>query len=88
MIKLKSLLSENKNIIVGIITTDDEVFSHKDAREHSEVFTKLQAATYGKRMKNRWRYNKPNKTVYWCESWDKNDGELVADHLNTNTILM
>lgn len=81
MIKLKSLILENKNIIVGVITTDDEVFSHKDAIDHGDLSIKIRHKTYGKATKNNWRYNKIEKIVYWWYPWTKTDGELVIDHL-------
>lgn len=81
MIKLKSLLLENKNIIVGVITTDDEIYSHKDAIDHGDVIIKVGNPIKGKQIKNKWRYNKLNKTVYWWSDWSKTDGELVQDHL-------
>jgi len=81
MIKLKLLL-ENKNIIVGIITDDDEIISHKDAIDHTEVMIKMRHVTYGKGLKNKWRYNKSNKTLYWWDMPKKVDSELVIDHLN------
>ena len=81
MIKLKSLLLEYGTIIVGVITNDDEVFSHKDAIDHGDVIIKMHHFTYGKTVKNKWRYNIRNKTIYWWEDWTKNDGEFVTDHL-------
>jgi len=81
MIKLKSLLLELHEIIVGIITTDDEVFAHKDAIDHGDVWMKMRHITSGKTVKNKWRYNKENKTVYWWEDWSKNDAELVSDYI-------
>lgn len=80
MIKLKSLLLENKNIIVGIITTDKQVFSAKDVAEHSDVVRKHGHQSFN-RVENRWRYNSLTKTVYWWDMWTKCEGEMVMDHL-------
>jgi len=81
MIKLKKLLLENKNVIVGVITTDDEVISHKSAIDHVDLPIKVGNQMNGKAIKNSWRYNKIYKTVYWWENWTKLDGELIVDHL-------
>lgn len=81
MIKLRELLVEGKDIIVGIITTDDEIISHKDAVDHGDLLNRAPQQMYGVSIKNKWRYNKIHKTVYWWENWTKLDGELVADHL-------
>lgn len=81
MIKLKEILFESQNIIVGVITENDDVVSDPKAIDHGDVSHRSNHKLFNNPIKNKWRYNRLNKTVYWWQKWSQTDGELVMDHL-------
>ena len=86
MIKLKSLLEERfAGVIVGIITMDDEVFSHKDAIDHGDLWIKIAHFTSGKTIKHKWNKTDNQRKLkhYKCERckaekwWDPGFARLI-----------
>jgi hypothetical protein len=74
MIKLRSLIKETWDVVVGSINVNGEIRSEETQSSHTEL------RLTGKR----WRYNQYNYNVYWSgndSEHDDNDELSVERHL-------